>query len=98
MVSLSPVALADLRELLLHYEALDRIEASENLLKAVREASSRIEAKPEAGLFAPRPYKQLASLGLRWIKCGPYWISYTATAAPVIAGIFHEAADIPNRI
>jgi plasmid stabilization system protein ParE len=57
MISLSPRALADLRDLLIHYEKLERMEASENLLKAVKEASSRIEAAPEAGLAAPRPYK-----------------------------------------
>jgi plasmid stabilization system protein ParE len=98
MISLSPRALADLRDLLIHYEKLERMEASENLLKAVKEASSRIEAAPEAGLAAPRPYKQLASLGLRWLKCGSYWISYTKTTPPVIAGVFHATADIPNRI
>jgi plasmid stabilization system protein ParE len=98
VISLSPRALSDLRDLLRHYETLDRMEASTNLLKAIQEASSRIEAAPEAGLPAPRPYKQLASLGLRWVKCGPYWISYTKTSPPVIAGVFHATADIPNRI
>jgi plasmid stabilization system protein ParE len=98
VISLSPRALSDLRDLLRHYETLDRIEASTNLLKAIEEALSRIGSVAEAGLPAPRPYKQLASLGLRWLKCGPYWISYTKTSPPVIAGVFHATADIPNRI
>ncbi len=74
------------------------MEASANLLKAIEEASSRIEAAPGAGLSAPRPFKQLASLGLYWVKSGPHWISYTRTTPPVIAAVFHAIADIPNRI
>lgn len=98
MIRLSPEALTHLRDLLDHYESLDRLAASENLLKSLDQARQQIAARPEAGLPAPRPYKQLARLGLRWLKSGPYWISYTPTTPPLIAGIFHATADIPNRI
>jgi plasmid stabilization system protein ParE len=98
VIRLSPQALNDLRDLLNHYEALDRLAASENLLNALEKARERIESKPDAGLPAPRPYRELATLGLRWLKSGPYWIAYTSAKPPIIASIFHATADIPRRI
>lgn len=52
-----------------------------------------------AFLNAPRRYPGLAGAGLRWTKDGPYWIAFKETnAGPILTGIFHEAADIPNRL
>jgi plasmid stabilization system protein ParE len=81
-----------------HYEHRERPEAIIRLMAAVAEASRRIEANPEVGLPAPRPYPQLARPGRAWVKVGRYWISYTATQPPVIAAVFYETADIPGRL
>ena len=39
----------------------------------------------------------LAAYGLSWLKRGRYWIAYDA-AVPVIAGVFFDTDDIPNRL
>ena len=66
---------------------------------ALSQASSRIETRPQAGLEAPRPYPSLKSLGLLWTKAGSYWFAYMiGEAGPIIARVFHETADIPNRV
>ena len=98
MISLSLEAEAQLDALLTHYERLDRLRATENLLGAMERASERISRRPDAGLAAPRPYPSLAHLGFRWVKEGSYWIAYALRDAPAIVGVFHESADIPNRI
>ena len=72
MIALSPEAQAQLDALIAHYEALERIEASINLLDALERASARISEAPEAGLLAPRPYPALAKVGRRWIVEGSY--------------------------
>jgi hypothetical protein len=74
------------------------MQAAINLLAALERASRRIVEAPNAGLPAPRPYPSLARPGFRWVKEGPYWISYMAVVAPIIVGVYHEAADIPNRV
>jgi len=74
------------------------MQAAENLLSALERASERIVRSPDFGLPAPRPYPGLASLGFRWIKEGSYWIAYMTGDDLMIAGVYHEAADIPNRI
>ncbi len=62
-------------------------------------ASQAYEQRGRDILAAPRPYPSLADLGFRWIKRASYWIAFEDTAAgPVVAGIFHETADIPNRL
>lgn len=98
MIALSPEAEAQLDALIAHYEALDRIEASINLLDALERASARISEAPEAGLPAPRPYPALAKVGRRWIVEGSYWIAYSLTDPPVISGVFYAMADIPKRV
>ncbi len=95
MISLSPEALAQLEGLLQHYE---RIEAAENLLAAIEQARNHIARAPEAGLTAPRPYRDLAVLGLRWIEAGRYWVAYSNTSPPIINNVFYDAADIPRRL
>ncbi len=98
MIVLSPAADEHLRQLTEHYEAQDRLDAARNLLRAVEGAKLRIARLPKRGLAAPRPYPELRYLGLRWIIEHRYWVAYTASDPPVIAGIFHDTADIPNRI
>ena len=69
-----------------------------NLLAAVDEAIAKIDQKQEAGLPAPRPYPELARPGRLWVKAGRYWVTYRTTEPPIIVGVFHESADIPNRL
>jgi plasmid stabilization system protein ParE len=98
VIPLSREAEAQLDALLLHYERLNRVEASRNLFNALGMVSDRIE-RGETGLPAPRPYPALARLGLRWIKEYRYWVAYTAVANDIkIVGVFHDTADIPRRI
>jgi plasmid stabilization system protein ParE len=100
VIDLSPEADRHLRQLTEHYEARDRLDAARNLLAAVEAAKMRIARRPSDGLPAPRPYPELADLDLLWIIEHRYWIAYTSTSSdpPVIAAIFHDTADIPNRI
>jgi plasmid stabilization system protein ParE len=98
VIFLSPEAATQLEGLLAHFERLNRIEATENLLAALERASSRISRAPDAGLPAPRPYPALARLGFRWVKKGRYWVAYMNVPSAVIVGVYHEAADIPNRV
>jgi hypothetical protein len=49
-------------------------------------------------LAAPRPYPALARLDFRWVKEGPYWVAYMTEPSLAIVGVYHEAADIPNRV
>ena len=98
MISLSPEAETQLDRLLTHFERLNRIAAAENLLAVLDLASVRILRAGSAGLPAPRPYPALARLGFRWIKEGRYWVAYLNHGSPTIVGIFHESADIPNRV
>ncbi len=96
MIALSPEADAHLARLTDHYEALNRLEAAENLLKAVEAAKLRIVASPDKGMNAPRPYPQLKRLGFLWLIERHYWISYTKTVPIQITSIFHESANIPG--
>lgn len=52
-------ALRQIAELEIHYENLNRPEATRGLLMALVIAEEAIAARPESGLLAPRPY-------LRW--------------------------------
>lgn len=98
MIGYSERAQRQVLELLLHYENLDRIEAVRNLIAALQQAEARIERAPQDGSRAPRPYPGLAGLGYDWIKSGRYWVAYSRGDPPVIAAVFYESADIPNRI
>jgi plasmid stabilization system protein ParE len=98
VIDLSPEADRQLRQLTEHYEARDRLDAARNLLAAVEAAKMRIARCPSDGMPAPRPYPELSDLNLQWIIEHRYWIAYTASDPPVIAAIFHDTADIPNRI
>ncbi len=98
MIALSPAADNHLRQLTEYYETKDRLDAARTLLAALETARLRIARHPGAGLPAPRPYPELRYLDLKWIIEHRYWIAYTASDPPVIAGIFYDTADIPNRI
>jgi plasmid stabilization system protein ParE len=97
LIALSPEADAQVRALERFYIEKQRPQALRNLGHALAEASLIIMNTPERGLPAPRPYPALASLGLSWLKRGRYWIAYNA-GIPIIAGVFFETDDIPNRL
>lgn len=97
MIALTPEASARL-------EARDRFtiekrqpQAIRNLGHALAEASLIILNAPERGIRAPRPCPELAALAFLRLKRGRYRIAYDR-AAPVIAGVFFETDDIPNRL
>ena len=99
MIRLSAAAEAQLFALTDHYAERGRDGAIDLLTIRIQAACARYVAG--LGLFyaAPRPYPGLAGLGFRWTKEGPYWIAFQTTdTGPVVAGVFHEAADIPNRL
>jgi plasmid stabilization system protein ParE len=98
LIEYADEALAHVRALRRHYEDLDRDNAILSLMRALAEAEVRIARAPSAGLAAPRRYPQLARPGRAWVKAGRYWIVYTTTSPPVIAGVFYDAADIPSRL
>lgn len=98
MIAYSARARSQLQALLAHYESLSRTEAVRNLTTAMASAEVRIEHNPLAGLPAPRPYPWLADLGFHWIKSQRYWIAYTGNEPLAIVAVFHDTADIPNRI
>ena len=98
MIPLTPEAEAQLDDLLAHFERLERPRASRNLILTLEDAAARIEHAPHEGLPAPRPYPSLARLGFLWTKSGQYWIAHMVLdSGPIIAGVFHDTADIPNR-
>ena len=99
MIPLSAAAEAAFEALTQHYTALGRDRAIDRLVESLQRACARFEAR--RGLFfdAPRPYPKLADLGFRWAKEGRYWIAFQVTdGGPVVAGVFYESADIPNRL
>ncbi len=98
MIELSPEAEQQVDGLLAYYEALGRLEAVENLIDALARVSLRIENLPEAGLPAPRPYPSAQRFGVRWLKEGRYWVASRADDRPMILGVCHDTADIPNRL
>jgi plasmid stabilization system protein ParE len=97
VITLSPEASEQLDALERFYIAKRRPQALRNLGHALAEASLLILNSPERGRPFPRPYPELESVGLSWIKRGRYWIAYDP-AGPVIAGVFFEADDIPTRV
>jgi plasmid stabilization system protein ParE len=99
LIAFSPTARRQITELRLHYEGLERPAAIRYLIAAIRDAAIRIERTPDRGSPAPRPYPTLIRPGLRWLKAGRYWFAYVATEdGAIVSGVFHESADIPNRI
>jgi plasmid stabilization system protein ParE len=99
LVEYSPTARQHIIGLRQHYSRLQRPEAIRNLQNSLQDAERRIEQAPHLGLPTPRPYPRLIVEGVRWIKTGPYWVAYTFTTDKIlVAGVFHESADIPNRM
>ncbi len=99
LVKLSPDARQQFSSLRRHYLNLERPGAVRNLSLCAAQAAARIERAPHLGLPAPRPYPWATRQGWRWIKCGPYWFAYvTREDQHLVTAIFHESADIPNRM
>jgi plasmid stabilization system protein ParE len=99
VIRLSRAARAQIADLAKYYEDLDRPEAVRNLRMMIARAADRIEARRGRSFPAPRPYPNLTRAGWLWLKEGPYWIAYARDSkGGLIQVIFHEAADIPNRI
>lgn len=98
MIGFTAKAERQINALRRHYERLERPEAIHNLIAAVQEAAGKIEADPEAGLPAPRPYPALARPRRAWVQAGRYWVLYRTTTPPVIVAVFYDAADIPGRL
>jgi hypothetical protein len=81
------------------YLEKDREQAYENLLKAIAEAASRIEADPTGGLAHPKPYPGMAKWGFRWIKVHLYWFGWSiARGYPLVTNIFFETSRMWARI
>lgn len=97
MITLTPEASAQVFALERFYLDKHRPQALRNLGHALAEASLIITNAPELGMPAPRPYLILAELGFLWLKRGRYWIAYDPKAL-IIAGVFFETDDIPNRL
>jgi plasmid stabilization system protein ParE len=97
LIALTPEASAQLEALERYYAEKRRPQALRNLGHALAEASLIITNAPDRGLAAPRPYPDLAAAGLSWLKRGRYWIAYDP-GIPIIAGVFFETDDIPNRL
>ena len=79
-----------------HYDALDRPEAIDNLVVAIRAAQAAIP-QVERHAAAPRPYPEIAKPGTAWIKSGRYWIAYSLRKPQTIRAVFYDQADIPGR-
>ncbi len=48
---------------------------------------------------APRPYPALTRVGWLWLKQGPYWFAYVDHPnGATIQAVFHESANIPQRL
>ncbi len=97
MIALTPEASAQVDALEHFYIDEQRPQALRNLGHALAEASLIITNAPERGIAAPRPYPALSELGFSWLKRGRYWIAYDPNI-PIIAGVFFETDDIPNRL
>jgi plasmid stabilization system protein ParE len=97
MMTLSPLAEAQLDALMAHYEAQGDLDASIELLMTLERARRRISNRPQEGMPAPRFNPGLAKAGRRWIVDGGYWISYSLTTPPVISGVFFAMGDVSDR-
>lgn len=97
MIALTPEARAQVDALAAFYVEKERPQAVRNLAHALAEAALIILNAPDRGLVAPGPYPELAVYGLLWLKRGRYWVAYDPVG-PIIAGVFFEKDDIPNRV
>jgi plasmid stabilization system protein ParE len=99
VIPLSRAAEAAVEALADYYAALGRDRAIDNLIESLGTACERYSSEPDRLLPAPRPYPALADLGFLWTKQGPYWIAFATTNnGPVVAGLFHDTANIPHRL
>jgi plasmid stabilization system protein ParE len=96
VIDLSPTAEAHLDGLRLHYVRKRRPEALRHLIHSVDTAKVEIALHPGGGKPSPAPYPALSRFGFRWIQIHVYWFAYEPSNPPIIAGIFHNTADIPS--
>ncbi len=99
MIPLSAAAEAEPDALTSYYETLGRDRAIDRLVEAGGTACDRYDRR--RGLFydSPRPLPGACRYGSSLDEGGTLWIPFEeTTAGPVVAGIFHESADIPNRL
>ncbi len=94
---LSNEAARQVEALQIHYERLERPEATIKLRAALSEAIDGVESGRLQVLPAPRPYPELAHPGEAWVKAGRYWICYALKEPKQILAVFFETADIPRR-
>jgi plasmid stabilization system protein ParE len=97
LIRLTREAAAQVDALLAHYERTGRLKAAENLIEALERGKARIEAAPDAGLPAPRPYPTLRQPGRLWIIERPYWFAYRPSP-PLIVGVYYATSDLPRRV
>ena len=99
MVRLTLTAGRQFEVLFDHCIALDRSEAVDRLVAALRDALARIEADPASGKPHPASHRDAARWGYRWIKVHRYWFGHSShRGQPVITNVLFETADIPGRI
>ncbi len=88
-----------LEALLDHFIEKERLDAADKLERAVATATAHIEADPQSGLPAPRPYPALARLGFHWIKVHRYWFGWSITKGyPVLTNVHFDTASIEGRV
>jgi len=76
----------------------DRPEAADRLLDDLLRARRLILDPSTSGGSFPRPYRDLETLGFRWIKVRAYWVGFVRLAGrPVVTNVFHATADIKGR-
>lgn len=94
----TPAASRQVEALVEHFNEKRRFEAADRLMAAIETAAARIEAAPNGGHPAPRPYPRLAHLGFRWIKEHRYWFGWSmAKGYPVLTNVFYDTASIESR-
>jgi plasmid stabilization system protein ParE len=99
VIRLSRKAQGQVASLVRHFETLEMPEATKNLRAALLRASERINLGQGLFFDAPRPDPGLVRPGWRWTKEGPYWIAYSSRGTThVIQVVFHDAANIPERL
>lgn len=67
-------------------------------MRAINEASAKIQANPTGGLPHPRPYRGIAKWGFRWIKVHRYWFGWSmARGYPVVTNVFYDTSRMWKR-
>jgi hypothetical protein len=98
MARLAAKAEIHVLDLIDHYNRLERDAAITRLLDAVAAALAAYDDRPRLSAY-PANYRDLAPLGLHWMKQHRYWFGALLTGEGwVIATVLFESADIPGRV